>query len=249
MIVVKSKQELARMREAGRMVATVLQELAQCAVPGITTAELNSIGHEIIVERFKAIPSFLGYRDYPASVCISVNEEIVHGIPGPRRLMDGDIVSFDVGVVYRGYHGDAARTVGIGSVGDETKELIEVTRGALEAAITQAIAGHRVGDVSHAIQSYAESRGYSVVREYVGHGIGRKMHEAPQIPNFGEPGRKEGLRAGMTMALEPMVNIGGWATRVLEDDWTVVTADGSLSAHFEDTIAVTNGEAEILTRV
>jgi len=249
MIVVKSKQELARMREAGRIVAVVLQELAQRAVPGVATADLNDIGHEIITKKFKAVPSFLGYRGYPASVCVSVNEEIVHGIPGPRQLKDGDIVSFDVGVIYQGYHGDAARTVGVGSIGDEARVLIEVTREALGAAIAQATAGHRVGDISHAIQNYAESRGYSVVREYVGHGIGRRMHEDPQIPNFGEPGRRERLKSGMTMALEPMVNIGGWATEVLEDDWTVVTADGSLSAHFENTIAITDGQAEILTKV
>jgi len=236
------------MREAGRIVAVVLQELARNAVPGVTTADLNDIGHEIITRKFKAIPSFLGYRGYPASVCISVNEEIVHGIPGPRHLKDGDIVSFDVGVIYQGYHGDAARTVGVGSIGDEAKSLIEVTQGALEAGITQAIVGHRVGDISYAIQNYAESRGYSVVREYVGHGIGRKMHEDPQVPNFGEPGRKERLKRGMTIALEPMVNIGRWATMVLGDDWTVVTADGSLSAHFENTIAITDGQAEILTR-
>ncbi len=249
MIVVKSKQELARMREAGRIVATVLEELAQRAVPGVTTADLNDVGHEIITKKFGAIPSFLGYRGYPASICISVNEEIVHGIPGSRRLRDGDILSFDVGAIHQGYHGDAARTVGVGSISDEAKALIEVTRGALEAAIAQATAGRRVGDVSHAIQGYAESRGYSVVREYVGHGIGRKMHEDPQVPNFGEPGRKERLKPGMTMALEPMVNVGGWETRVLEDDWTVVTADGRLSAHFENTIAITDGEAEILTRI
>ena len=173
----------------------------------------------------------------------------MHGIPGSRRLRDGDILSFDVGAIHQGYHGDAARTVGVGSISDEAKALIEVTRGALEAAIAQATAGRRVGDVSHAIQGYAESRGYSVVREYVGHGIGRKMHEDPQVPNFGEPGRKERLKPGMTMALEPMVNVGGWETRVLEDDWTVVTADGRLSAHFENTIAITDGEAEILTRI
>ena len=249
MIVVKSKQELARMREAGRIVATVLEELAQRAVPGVTTADLNDVGHEIITKKFGAIPSFLGYRGYPASICISVNEEIVHGIPGSRRLRDGDILSFDVGAIHQGYHGDAARTVGVGSISDEAKALIEVTRGALEAAIAQATAGRRVGDVSHAIQGYAESRGYSVVREYVGHGIGRKMHEDPQVPNFGEPRRKERLKPGMTMALEPMVNVGGWETRVLEDDWTVVTADGRLSAHFENTIAITDGEAEILTRI
>jgi len=249
MIVVKSKQELARMREAGRIVAIVLQELAKRAIPGVATTDLNDIGHEIITKKFKAIPSFLGYRGYPASVCISVNEEIVHGIPGIRQLKDGDIVSFDVGVIYKGYHGDAARTVGVGSIGEEARKLIDVTRESLDAAIAQATAGNRVGDISHAIQKYAESRGYSVVREYVGHGIGRKMHEDPQIPNFGEPGRRERLKPGMTMALEPMVNIGGWATAVLEDDWTVVTADASLSAHFENTITITDGQAEILTKV
>ena len=249
MIVVKSEHELAYMREAGRIVATALEELMRSAVPGVTTAALNDIGHEVITGRFGSVPSFLGYRGYPASVCISVNEEIVHGIPGPRRLEEGDIVSFDIGAIYKGYHGDAARTVGVGAVSDEAMELMEVTRTALEAAIAAATVGQRVGDISYAIQSHAESRGYSVVREYVGHGIGRKMHEDPQVPNFGEPGHRAQLKRGMTLALEPMVNIGGWATRVLDDEWTVVTADRSLSAHFEDTIAVTDGEAEILTRL
>ena len=236
------------MREAGRIVALVLNELAQKALPGVKTADLNEVAHDIIVSKFRAVPSFLGYRGYPASVCISVNEEIVHGIPGPRCLQDGDIVSFDVGVIYKGYHGDAARTVGVGSIIDEARTLIEVTRTALDLGIAEATAGHRVGDISFAIQDYAEAQGYSVVREYVGHGIGRKMHEDPQIPNFGEPGRKERLKVGMTMALEPMVNLGGWNTEVLEDDWTVVTADGTLSAHFENTIAITDGQAEILTK-
>jgi len=249
MIVVKSEHELSLMREAGRIVATVLEEVAQSVVPGITTASLDQIGHEIITKGFGAIPSFLGYRGYPASVCVSVNEEIVHGIPGSRRLEEGDIVSFDTGAIYKGYHGDAARTVAVGQISDEARALMEVTRGALEAAIAQAVPGQRVGDISHAVESYAEPQGYSVVREYVGHGIGRSMHEDPQVPNFGEPGRMARLKRGMTLALEPMVNIGGWATRVLDDEWTVVTADGSLSAHFEDTIAIADGAAEILTRL
>jgi methionyl aminopeptidase len=247
MIIVKSDMELARMREAGKIVAAVLQELAQRAVPGVTTAELNDVAHEMIAVKYRAIPSFLGYRGYPASVCISINEQIVHGIPGQRHLVDGDIVSFDVGAIYKGYHGDAAITVGIGSISGVARSLIEVAEAALGAAISEAVSGNRVGDISHAIQEHAESRGYSVVREYVGHGIGRSMHEDPQVPNFGEPGRKELLKPGMTMALEPMVNVGEWPTRVLEDGWTVVTADGSLSAHFEHTVVITESGPEIMT--
>jgi len=248
MIVLKSKQELAWMREAGRIVARVLAELAGRAVPGVATAEFDEIANRII-EKHKAIPSFKGYQGFPASLCVSINEEIVHGIPGRRRLKEGDIVSFDVGAIYHGYHGDAAITVGVGTISSEAQALIEVTREALSVGIAQAIPGNRIGDISHAIERYVESRGYSVVREYVGHGIGAVMHEGLQIPNYGPPGRGPLLKAGMTLALEPMVNIGGYLTRVLEDGWTVVTADGSLSAHFEHTIAVTDDGPVILTEL
>jgi methionyl aminopeptidase len=237
------------MRQAGRIVAEVLAALQQRVKPGINTAELNELAYQIITEH-KAIPSFKGYRGFPASLCVSINEEVVHGIPNKKRyLEEGDIVSFDVGAIYRGYHGDAAVTVGVREITAAAKELLAVTVGALAAGIAQSRAGNRTGDISWAIQDYAESRGYSVVREYTGHGIGLQMHEDPQIPNYGQPKQGFLLKPGMTFALEPMVNQGDWHTRVLADNWTVVTKDGKLSAHFEHTIAVTEGEPEILTRL
>jgi len=248
MIVIKSSQEIALMRRAGRIVAEVLALLAERIRPGITTAELDALAHRFIVGH-DATPSFKGYRGFPASLCVSINEEVVHGIPGQRVLREGDIVSLDVGAIYHGYHGDAAITVGVGKIGEEAQRLLEVTKGALAAGIAAARAGNRVGDISWAIQNYVESRGYGVVREYTGHGIGSQMHEDPQIPNFGQPRRGPLLRPGMTFALEPMVTIGDGRTRVLSDNWTVVTLDGQLSAHFEHTIAVTEDEPEILTRL
>ncbi|MBC8249190.1 MAG: type I methionyl aminopeptidase [Anaerolineales bacterium] len=249
MIILKSPSELARMRQAGRIVAEVLAALQQRIRPGINTAELDELVYQIITKH-KAIPSFKGYRGFPASLCASINEEVVHGIPNKKRyLEEGDIVSFDVGAIYQGYHGDAAVTVGVGEITEAAKELLAVTAGALAAGIAQSRAGNRTGDVSWAIQDYAESRGYSVVREYTGHGIGLQMHEDPQIPNYGQPKQGPLLKPGMTFALEPMVNQGDWRTRVLADNWTVVTRDEKLSAHFEHTIAVTEGEPEILTRL
>ena len=248
MVIRKSDRELALMREAGRIVAITLAHLEERIKPGITTAEMDALAREIVTKH-GATPSFLGYRGFPASLCISINEELVHGLPGPRLLEEGDIVSMDFGAIYQGYHGDAAVTVAVGKISQETQRLVETTRGALEAAIAQARKGHYLGDISWAIQSYAESRGFSVVRQYVGHGIGRDMHEDPQIPNYGQPGRGILLKPGMTFALEPMVNIGSYLTRVLDDNWTVVTEDGELSAHFEHTIAITSGEPEILTRL
>jgi len=236
------------MRRAGRIVAEALALLAERIRPGITTAELDALAHRFIVGH-DATPSFKGYRGFPASLCVSINEEVVHGIPGQRVLREGDIVSLDVGAIYHGYHGDAAITVGVGKIGEEAQRLLEVTKGALAAGIAAARAGNRVGDISWAIQNYVESRGYGVVREYTGHGIGSQMHEDPQIPNFGQPRRGPLLRPGMTFALEPMVTIGDGRTRVLSDNWTVVTLDGQLSAHFEHTIAVTEDEPEILTRL
>lgn len=236
------------MRQAGRIVAEVLQALAREVRPGITTAKLDKVAEREIRKR-GATPSFKGYRGYPASLCASVNHEVVHGIPGGRALQEGDIISLDVGAIYQGYHGDAARTVAVGAISPQAQELVLVTRQALEAGIRAARAGAHQGDVSGAIQRWVESRGFAVVREYVGHGIGREMHEDPQVPNFGEPGQGLILKKGMTLALEPMVNVGDWRTKVLDNHWTVVTADGSLSAHFEDTIAITDGEAEILTRL
>lgn len=248
MVIRKSDRELALMREAGWIVAITLAHLEERIKPGITTAEMDALAYEIVTKH-GATPSFLGYRGFPASLCISINEELVHGLPGPGVLEEGDIVSMDFGAIYQGYHGDAAVTVGVGKISQETQRLVETTRGALEAAIAQARKGHYLGDISWAIQSYAESRGFSVVRQYVGHGIGRDMHEDPQIPNYGQPSRGILLKPGMTFALEPMVNIGSYLTRVLDDNWTVVTEDGELSAHFEHTIAITNGEPEILTRL
>lgn len=246
MIVLKSSWELARMREAGRIAAQALAHLIERIKPGMATRELDLLT-EAFINRKGGVPSFKGYRGFPASLCVSVNEEVVHGIPGPRILKQGDIVSLDIGVIYKGYQGDAALTVGVGEISDEAKDLIATARGALLAAIAQARDGLHVGDISWAIQQYAESRGYSVVREYTGHGIGRQMHEDPQVPNFGQPGRGPALKPGMTLALEPMVNLGGYLTRVRDDNWTVVTDDGKPSAHFEHTIAIREGEPEILT--
>jgi len=246
MIVLKSSWELARMREAGRIVAQALAYLLERIKPGMATRELDLLT-EAFISRKGGVPSFKGYQGFPASLCVSVNEEVVHGIPGPRILKEGDIVSLDIGVIHKGYQGDAALTVGVGEISEEAKDLIATARGALFAGIAQARDGLHVGDISWAIQQYAESRGYSVVREYTGHGIGRQMHEDPQVPNFGQPGRGPALKGGMTLALEPMVNLGGYLIRVRDDNWTVVTDDGELSAHFEHTIAIGEGEPEILT--
>jgi methionyl aminopeptidase len=245
-IIIKSDKEIAIMRQAGRIVATVLEVLKEQVKPGMKTEELDVIAVKEL-EKLGARPSFKGYRGFPANLCVSVNDEIVHGIPGKRVLHDGDIVSLDFGAIFNGFQGDAALTVGVGSISPEAERLIETTRGALEAGIAAARDGARLGDISVAIQNYAESRGYSVVREYTGHGIGREMHEEPQIPNFGLPGQGPELKKGMTLALEPMVNIGDWRTRVDDNHWTVLTIDGSLSAHFENTIAITDSGSEVLT--
>jgi len=247
-IIIKSEREIAAIRQAGRVVAKVLEVLKSKVRPGIKTKELDIIvGSEM--KRLGAKPTFKGYRGFPANLCVSVNDEIVHGIPGERVLAEGDIVSLDLGAIVNGFQGDAAITVGVGEISPEAKELMAATEGALNAGIRAAHAEARLGDISAAIQHYAESRGYSVVREYTGHGIGREMHEEPQIPNFGLPGTGPVLKKGMTFALEPMLNAGDWRTRVDSDHWTVRTADGSLSAHFEHTIAITDGEAEVLTLV
>ena len=249
MITLKSAHELGLMREAGRIVAEVLAEIREAVAPGVTTADLEAIADRIIVGKYAAIPSFKGYRGFPGMVCASVNEEIVHGIPRQRVLNEGDIVSVDVGVIYKGFHGDSAITVAVGKIDAESQRLMDVTAESLRLGIEAAKPGKFTTDVSRAIQEYVESQGYSVVREYTGHGIGRQMHEDPQIPNYFEPrlGGRVRLRPGMTFALEPMVNIGGWRTRVLDDRWTVVTADGTRSAHFEHTVAVTKNGPEILT--
>ena len=246
-IIIKSPQEIAAMRQAGRILAAVLETLKSQVRPGMKTKELDIITAKEL-EKLGAKPSFKGYRGFPANLCVSVNDEIVHGIPGERVLHQGDIVSLDFGVIFQGFQGDAAITVGIGEVNPEAEELMETTKGALEAGIRAARPGARLGDISAAIQDYAEKKnGYRVVREYTGHGIGREMHEEPQIPNFGSPGSGPVLKKGMTLALEPMVNVGGCGTRLADDHWTVLTADGSLSAHFEHTILITDAEPEILT--
>lgn len=246
-IIIKTDEEIAVMRQAGRIVAAILEILSKQIKPGMKTRELDVIAARELKKR-GARASFKGYRGFPANLCVSVNDEIVHGIPGKRVLREGDIVSLDFGAIYKGFQADAALTVAVGEVNSAEQQLIETTEGALEAGISAAHSGARLGDISAAIQHYAESRGYSVVREYTGHGIGREMHEEPQIPNFGLPGSGPVLKKGMTLALEPMVNVGDWRTRVGADLWTVFTADGGLSAHFEHTIAVTDGEPEVLTK-
>jgi methionyl aminopeptidase len=244
----KSPREIGQMREAGRIAAAVLERVARAVRPGVTTAELDDIAVEE-VKRSGAEPSFKGYRGYPASICTSVNEEVVHGIPGSRVLREGEIVSLDFGAFYNGFHGDAAITIGVGEINAEARGIIDAASGALEAGIAAARIGARLGDVSAAIQSYAEARDFAVVQEYVGHGIGQDLHEDPQVPNFGVPGDGPELKRGMTLALEPMLNAGTWRTRVADDNWTVVTADGKLSAHFEHTIAIEDDGATILTQV
>jgi methionyl aminopeptidase len=251
MISLKSAHEIALMREAGQIVAEVLAGIRGAVVPGATTADLEGIADSIIVGKYQAIPSFKGYRGFPGMICASINEEIVHGIPGARVLREGDIVSVDVGAIYKGYHGDAAITVGVGEIDADSRRLMDVTAESLRIGIATAVPGNWTSDISKAIQEYVEGQGFSVVREYTGHGIGRQMHEDPQIPNYFDPrvGGRIRLRPGMTFALEPMVNIGGWRTQVLDDAWTVVTADGTRSAHFEHTLAVTKDGPEILTRL
>ena len=246
-IILKSPREIGHMREAGRIAAAVLAAVAKAVKPGVTTGELDDIAVGEVIKR-GAEASFKGYRGFPKSICVSLNEEVVHGIPGSRVLREGEIVSLDFGVEFNGLHGDAAVTVGVGKVSRKAQEIMRVTESALEAGIRAARHKAYLGDVSAAIQSYVESRGFSVVREYTGHGIGYEMHEEPQIPNFGRSGEGPLLVKGMTLAIEPMVNVGGWQTKVKDNQWTVVTADGSLSAHFEHTIAVFDTEPEILTR-
>jgi methionyl aminopeptidase len=245
-IIIKSEEEIATIREAGRIVAQVLQVLAEAVRPGLVRKELDRIVRQEFAAR-GAKPTFLGYQGYPASVCVSVNDEVVHGIPDDRALREGDIVSIDLGATYKGFVGDAAITVGVGRLDAEAERLLRVTERALQKGVAAARTGAPLGAVSHAIQIEAEGEGFSVVREYVGHGIGRDMHEEPQVPNFGPPDRGPILKKGMVLALEPMVNVGDWRTKRHDDNWTVSTLDGKRSAHFEHTIAITDGEAQILT--
>lgn len=246
MIILKSNKELEYMREAGKIVAYVHEVLKDAVKPGITTKELDEIAEREIL-RHKAIPAFKGYHGFPASICASVNEEVVHGIPGLKTLKDGDIISIDIGVVYHGYYGDAAKTHPVGQVREEALKLIEVTRQSFYEGLKFCREGNRLSDISHAIQTHVESNGFSVVRDFVGHGIGQKMHEDPQIPNFGPPGKGPRLMEGMVLAIEPMVNMGTYKVKTLLDNWTVVTMDGKMSAHYEHTVAITKDEPVILT--
>ncbi|MEA2446868.1 MAG: methionyl aminopeptidase [Actinomycetota bacterium] len=247
MIYKKSLDEIATMRKGGAILAETLDLLEDALKPGVTTGELDRIARDHI-EANDAKPSFLGYRGFTGSICASPNEVIVHGIPGDRTVDEGDIISLDVGVYYGGFHVDSAWTFPVGRVSDQAEELLEVTQRSLEAAIEICKPGIRLGDVGFAVESMAEEAGFSIVREYVGHGVGRSLHEEPQVPNYGPPGRREVLAPGMTIAIEPMVNAGGAATKAMPDGWTVVTADGSLSAHFEHTVAITPDGHEVLTR-
>ncbi len=246
MSVQKSWAELQKMHRACRIVIDTLQELADAAAPGMTTKELDTIASERI-RKEGAKPAFLGYRGYPATLCISLNEEVVHGIPGSRKIKDGDVVSLDLGCVVDGFYGDSARTIGVGKVSPAAERLMRVTEESLHAGIASCHVGKRVGDIGHAVQRHAEANGYSVVREFVGHGIGTSLHEDPQVPNYGPPGRRERLVPGMCLAIEPMVNLGGPGVRVLEDGWTAVTEDGKLSAHFELSVAITEHGPWILS--
>ena len=244
MIIIKSPEEIAIMRQCGKILVAILDKLRMEIKQGIKTRCLDiSMVEESQKRGVK--PSFKNYQGFPANLCVSVNDEVVHGIPGERILKEGDIVSLDAGVTYRGFHTDASITIGVGKICNQAKELIAVTEGSLKAGIAQANCSAYIGDISAAVQGYVESRGLSVVREYTGHGVGKELHEEPQIPNFAS-GKGPLLRQGMTLAIEPMVNTGDWRTRLAPNQWTVLTADGSLSAHFEHTIAITDGEAEIL---
>ncbi|GAE31512.1 type I methionyl aminopeptidase [Halalkalibacter hemicellulosilyticus] len=247
MIICKTERELEIMREAGKIVALTHQELKQHIQPGISTKELDGIAEKLI-RSHGATPSFKGYNGFTGSICASVNEELVHGIPGKRVLKEGDIISIDIGAKLNGYHGDSAWTYAVGDITEKDQELLEVTETSLYQGLDQAKAGARLSDISHAIQSYAEPLGYSIVREYVGHGVGQDLHEDPQIPHYGPPGKGPRLKPGMVLAIEPMINAGTRYVRTLSDQWTVVTVDGKNCAHFEHTIAITESGYEILTK-
>lgn len=248
MITLKTKREIELMRQAGKIVAELLEHLKSLVGPGVETGSLDRFAEEFILRK-GAIPAFKGYNGFPASICTSVNDEVVHGIPGARSLSEGDIISIDVGVLFKGYYGDAAITLPVGEVDEEVKKLLKVTEEALYRGIQQAWPGVRLGKVSHAIQSHVEKNGFSVVRDYVGHGIGTQMHEDPAVPNFGRPDRGIVLKEGMTLAIEPMVNAGSYEVYRKADNWTVATVDGKYSAHFEHSIVVSHHGPEILTRV
>lgn len=248
MIILKSQDEIKRIGEACLIVAETLEGIKKIVVPGITTAELDRFAESFIVSK-NAAPAFKGYRGYPASLCASINEEVVHGIPSSVKLKEGDIISLDVGVYYKGFYGDAALTLPVGKAGEEAKKLLSVTEEALYRGIENAVIGKRLFDISFAIQSHVEYAGFSVVRNFVGHGIGRELHEEPQLPNFGRPGEGSALMEGMTLAIEPMVNTGGWEVAILNNSWTAVTKDKSLSAHFEHTVAIMSEGPKTLTKL
>ena len=246
MIAIKNERELTAMRQACKITAAARALAGEMVRPGVSTAEIDKAVHDFIVSK-GAKPSFLGYHGYPASVCISVNDTVIHGIPGGYVLQEGDIVSIDVGAFYQGFHGDCAATFPCGAISTQAQKLIDVTKQSFYEGLRFATRGHRVSDISHAIQTYVESNGFSVVRSFVGHGVGAQLHEEPEVPNFGPAGRGPRLIRGMTLAIEPMVNAGVYDVRVLKDGWTTVTADGKLSAHYENTVLITDGEPEILT--
>lgn len=246
MIIVKTRREIEIMKKAGKIVAESLDLAGRSVKPGMTTNEIDSIVEEYIKSK-GALPAFKGYQGFPASICASINEEIVHGIPSSRKIKEGDIISIDIGSYIEGYYGDAARTFCVGKVDDEKEKLVNITKESFYEGIKYAREGYRLSDISHAIQSYVESAGFSVVRDYVGHGIGRDMHEDPQIPNFGKPNKGPRLQKGMVLAIEPMVNAGSYHVRLMQNNWTVVTYDGKPSAHYENSIVITDGEPFILT--
>lgn len=243
----KTKEEIEILREAGRILASIVQELKRSLKSGITTKEVDALAEALMAE-YKVKPAFKGYRGFPGCVCISVNEEVVHGIPGSKVLREGDIVSLDVGLVHKEYYSDTAVSVGIGKIDAKLQKLLEITEQSLFKGIEQAKVDNHLSDISHAVQSFVEANHFSVVREFVGHGIGRNLHEEPEVPNFGAPHNGPVLKEGMVLAIEPMVNLGGWQTRIKEDGWTVVTADGKPSAHFEHTIVITKAGPEVLTQ-
>lgn len=247
-IIIKSQKQIELMREAGRILALTHEEIRKAIKPGITTYDIDKLGEEVI-RSYSCIPSFLNYNGYPASICVSVNDEVVHGIPSKNRILkDGDIVSIDAGVIYKGYHSDSARTYGVGTIDEKSAELIKVTKESFFEGLKACRAGNHINDISKAVFDYVTERGYSAVRALVGHGVGANLHEAPEIPNFPRMMRGPKLKAGMTIAVEPMINIGDYEVNWLDDDWTVVTADGERSAHYENTILITDGEPEILSK-
>ena len=248
MVILKTKDEIARIQKASQIVAQTLETLGRHVEPGISTLELDALA-ESEIRKAGAIPAFKGYRGFPATLCVAVNEVIVHGIPSQRKLKDGDIISLDLGAIWQGFYGDAARTFAVGAISEAARKLIHVTGESLQIAIKEALPGNRLGDIGYAVQTFVEGHGYSVVREFVGHGIGRNLHEDPQVPNYGKRGQGHRLKPGMVLAIEPMVCMGGPEVEILEDNWTAITKDGSLAAHFEHSIAITAEGPVVLSEI